>query len=146
MVVVNPFGPHHCATCLGFIYAANTNSRGASKTRVITIFRSAVLAGSFFFSFIFPPVVSYEFAQSERQPFVTNASRRSRVSFQPSSIPARCCTAPAVDFTTLTCNVIKVLPPCSAKVTVFRFSKSGFPYLSIATLVKRSEERRVGKE
>src|SRR6266436_2463034 len=43
MVFVKPIGPHHCATCLGSVHALNTSSRGASKTRVRTISRSAVL-------------------------------------------------------------------------------------------------------
>src|ERR1043165_6642689 len=34
VVVVNPFGPHHCARCFGSVNAENTRSRGASKTRV----------------------------------------------------------------------------------------------------------------
>src|SRR5690349_10216433 len=34
---VKPFGPHHCFTYLGSVHAFQTNSRGASKTRVITI-------------------------------------------------------------------------------------------------------------
>src|SRR5450755_1469119 len=33
--LVKPFGPHHCATCLGSVQALNTSSLGASKTRVI---------------------------------------------------------------------------------------------------------------
>src|SRR5262245_61837876 len=37
VVVVKPFGPHHCAKCLGSVQAWNTRSRGASKTRVATI-------------------------------------------------------------------------------------------------------------
>src|ERR1700739_797006 len=34
---VNPFGPHHCITYFGSVQAFQTNSRGASKTLVITI-------------------------------------------------------------------------------------------------------------
>src|ERR1700679_695174 len=40
---VKPLGPHHCITYLGSVHAFQTNSRGASKTRVITI-RSTSLA------------------------------------------------------------------------------------------------------
>src|SRR6201988_3104783 len=40
---VNPFGPHHCITYFGSVPAFQTNSRGASKTLVITI-RSVWLA------------------------------------------------------------------------------------------------------
>src|SRR5258708_17075318 len=39
MVVVNPRGPPHCATCSGSVQASQTRSRGASNTRVITISR-----------------------------------------------------------------------------------------------------------
>src|SRR3954469_13842430 len=35
--VVKPFGPHHCITYFGSVHAFQTNSRGASKTLVITI-------------------------------------------------------------------------------------------------------------
>src|SRR5580698_8898267 len=34
---VKPFGPHHCITYFGSVHAFQTSSRGASKTRVITI-------------------------------------------------------------------------------------------------------------
>src|SRR5467141_2444871 len=34
---VKPFGPHHCITYCGSVHAFQTNARGASKTRVITI-------------------------------------------------------------------------------------------------------------
>src|SRR6202789_85370 len=34
---VKPFGPHHCITYFGSVHAFQTNSRGASKTRVIRI-------------------------------------------------------------------------------------------------------------
>src|ERR1700739_3790486 len=34
---VKPFGPHHCITYFGSVHAFQTNSRGASKTRVTTI-------------------------------------------------------------------------------------------------------------
>src|ERR1700735_2205819 len=33
---VKPFGPHHCITYFGSVHAFQTNSRGASKTRVTT--------------------------------------------------------------------------------------------------------------
>src|SRR5580692_522679 len=35
--MVKPFGPHHCITYFGSVHAFQTNSRGASKTLVITI-------------------------------------------------------------------------------------------------------------
>src|SRR5579872_2458944 len=34
---VKPLGPHHCITYFGSVHAFQTNSRGASKTRVKTI-------------------------------------------------------------------------------------------------------------
>src|SRR5580692_359894 len=34
---VKPLGPHHCITYFGSVHAFQTNSRGASKTLVITI-------------------------------------------------------------------------------------------------------------
>src|SRR5471030_393303 len=42
MVVVKPFGPHQCFKCAGFVQASKTSARGGSKTRVVTISRSAV--------------------------------------------------------------------------------------------------------
>src|SRR5579862_6388738 len=39
---VKPFGPHHCITYFGSVHAFQTNSRGASKTRV-TVIRSVSL-------------------------------------------------------------------------------------------------------
>src|SRR5580700_2294579 len=46
MVVVNPCGPHHCTRCFGLVQASNTNSRGASKTRVKISSRSLALAAA----------------------------------------------------------------------------------------------------
>src|SRR4029077_12653679 len=34
--LVNPWGPHHRATCFGSVHTLNTSSRGASNTRVST--------------------------------------------------------------------------------------------------------------
>src|SRR6202042_143167 len=34
---LKPFGPHHCIAYFGSVQAFQTNSRGASKTRVIVI-------------------------------------------------------------------------------------------------------------
>src|SRR5580658_11119538 len=42
VVVVNPFGPHHCVRCLGSVNAAKTSSRGASNSRTPTIDRASV--------------------------------------------------------------------------------------------------------
>src|SRR6476661_3694658 len=46
---VKPFGPHHCITYFGSVHAFQTNSRGASKTLVITI-RSISLTAFFVIS------------------------------------------------------------------------------------------------
>src|SRR5580658_9848554 len=46
MVVEKPFGPHHCATCLGSVHTAKTSSRGASKTRLKTSSRSSVFVAA----------------------------------------------------------------------------------------------------
>src|SRR5271163_1842054 len=46
---VKPVGPHHCNTYFGSVHAFQTNSRGASKTLVITI-RSVSLIVSFVIS------------------------------------------------------------------------------------------------
>src|ERR1700722_4113112 len=40
IVVVNPFGPHHCTMCLGSVHSFHTSSRGASYMRVAEISRS----------------------------------------------------------------------------------------------------------
>src|SRR6202451_1824793 len=34
VVVVKPFGPHHCARCFASVHAANTSSRGAPNSRM----------------------------------------------------------------------------------------------------------------
>src|SRR3984885_4383985 len=40
---VKPFGPHHCITYFGSVQAFQTNSRGASKTLVMTIRSGSLL-------------------------------------------------------------------------------------------------------
>src|SRR5271154_66068 len=57
IVVVKPRGPHQFTTCLGFVIASQTSSRGASNSRVMTISRSAVFSVGLFFGavmFLFP--------------------------------------------------------------------------------------------
>src|SRR3984885_7645813 len=44
--VGKPFGPHHCITYFGSVHAFQTNSRGASKTLVITIRSVSLTVGS----------------------------------------------------------------------------------------------------
>jgi hypothetical protein len=41
VVVVNPFGPHHCARCFASVQTENTNSRGASNSRIPMIERGS---------------------------------------------------------------------------------------------------------
>src|SRR5580692_7808653 len=41
VVVVKPFGPHHCARCFASVHSENTNSRGASNSRMPTIERGS---------------------------------------------------------------------------------------------------------
>src|SRR5580704_3290317 len=41
VVVVKPFGPHHCARCFGSVQAEKTSSRGASNSRVPMIERGS---------------------------------------------------------------------------------------------------------
>src|SRR5262245_18776974 len=40
MVVLKPFGPHHCCTCSGSVQAFQTRARGALIARCVTISRS----------------------------------------------------------------------------------------------------------
>src|ERR1700734_745193 len=49
IVVVKPRGPHQFTTCFGLVIASQTSSRGALKSRVMTISRSAVSLGGLFF-------------------------------------------------------------------------------------------------
>jgi hypothetical protein len=60
MVLVNPRGPHHRATCSGWVHIRKTSSRGASKTRVAVISRSEVLAGLLLLAFSGLLLVAYE--------------------------------------------------------------------------------------
>src|SRR5258708_21514477 len=50
---VKPFDPHHCITYFGSVHAFQTNSRGASKTLLITI-RSVSLTRFFVISDLRP--------------------------------------------------------------------------------------------
>src|SRR5215472_12698792 len=42
VVVVKPFGPHHCPRCTGLENAENTSARGASKVRTKIIERASI--------------------------------------------------------------------------------------------------------
>src|SRR5580698_10625489 len=54
VVVVKPFGPHHCERCLGSVHAANTSSRGASNSRTPMIDRGSVSRSSLLVAAMFP--------------------------------------------------------------------------------------------
>src|SRR5271163_251353 len=41
VVVVKPFGPHHCARCFGSVHIEKTSSRGASNSRTPMIERES---------------------------------------------------------------------------------------------------------
>src|SRR5579862_2382220 len=53
VVVEKPFGPHHCARCLGSVKAAYTRSRGASNSRTPIIPRGSVLRSTLLFAAMF---------------------------------------------------------------------------------------------
>src|SRR5690348_7557987 len=42
VVVVKPFGPHHCPRCTGLENAENTSARGASNVRTKMIERASI--------------------------------------------------------------------------------------------------------
>src|ERR1700734_2650631 len=42
VVVVKPFGPHHCARCFASVQTENTSSRGASNSRMPMIERGSL--------------------------------------------------------------------------------------------------------
>src|SRR5271168_3483956 len=41
VVVVKPYGPHHCARCFGSLHIEKTSSRGASNSRTAMIERES---------------------------------------------------------------------------------------------------------
>src|SRR5580700_7882284 len=53
VVVVKPFGPHHCARCFGSVHAANTSSRGASNSRMPMIARGSLCRSRLLFTAMF---------------------------------------------------------------------------------------------
>src|SRR3984957_20195762 len=53
VVVVKPFGPHHCARCFGSVHAANTSSRGASNSRMPMIARGSLCKSRLFVAAMF---------------------------------------------------------------------------------------------
>src|SRR4051794_15330499 len=50
VVVVKPFGPHHCARWFGSVQVENTSARGASNTWVAMIDFGSVVRSSLLFS------------------------------------------------------------------------------------------------
>src|SRR6266545_6909511 len=120
MVFVKPFGPHHCATCLGSVHASNTRSRGASMTRVVTISGSAVFVASLWLSFklLLPPRYS---------------ARRSKLSDTPDSIPVLSAASRASFDGSRTVCVIVVLPSSSERIRVLRVSGQSPPHDSVET-------------
>src|SRR6476646_511369 len=50
VVVVNEFGPRHCAGCFGSVLTENTRARGASSTRVPMIERGSCSRSMLFFT------------------------------------------------------------------------------------------------
>src|ERR1700732_1551200 len=53
VVVVKPFGPHHCARCSGLVHTEKTNSRGASNSRMPMIERGSVSKSRLFLAAMF---------------------------------------------------------------------------------------------
>src|SRR5579863_8072936 len=53
VVIVKPFGPHHCARCLGSVHTEKTRSRGASNSRMPMIERGSVSSSRLFFAATF---------------------------------------------------------------------------------------------
>src|SRR5271163_2433847 len=54
VVVVKPFGPHHCARCFGSVHTEKTRSRGASNSRTAMIERESASS-----SMLFPAVIVF---------------------------------------------------------------------------------------
>src|SRR6185312_8251157 len=69
VVVVKPFGPHHCARCSGLVNAENTSARDASKMRMPLMTFGSLSRSRLFLSAIFPLlarrlfVLALQFAQ-----------------------------------------------------------------------------------
>src|ERR1700680_2212860 len=53
VVVVKPFGPHHCARCFGSVHAAKTSSRSASNSRMPMIERGSLCKSRLLFTAMF---------------------------------------------------------------------------------------------
>jgi hypothetical protein len=63
------------------------------------------------------------FSGSDPRGVANCAARRSRLWFRPAFIPVRYGVALLVLWTTRTCNVCVLLPPCAARVTAFSLLK-----------------------
>src|SRR5579883_2957618 len=53
VVVVNPFGPHHCAKCRASVHTENTSSRGASNSRMPMMERGSLSRSRLFLAAMF---------------------------------------------------------------------------------------------
>src|SRR5579864_6251664 len=53
VVVVKPFGPHHCARCFGSVQTENTSSRGAANSRMPMIERGSLCRSRLFVAAMF---------------------------------------------------------------------------------------------
>src|SRR5277367_4926759 len=53
VVVLKPFGPHHCARCSELVQAEKTSSRGASNSRTPMIERASLSRSRLFFTAMF---------------------------------------------------------------------------------------------
>src|SRR6202044_2711795 len=53
VVVVKPFGPHHCARCFASVHTENISSRGASNSRMPMIERGSLCRSRLFAAAMF---------------------------------------------------------------------------------------------
>src|ERR1700680_3375535 len=53
VVVVKPFGPHHCGRCSGLVHTEKTSSRGASNSRMPMIERGSLSRSRLFLAAMF---------------------------------------------------------------------------------------------
>src|SRR5487761_956355 len=67
VVVVKPFGPHHCAKCSGLENAENTSARGASKVRTKIIERASIASRLSLFAAT-PLLLALQFLQIRVEP------------------------------------------------------------------------------
>src|SRR5271155_5199905 len=63
IVMLKPSGPHQFTRCVGLVIACHTSSRGASRIRVKTISRSAVLSAGLLFVSAMMLLLFFQFLQ-----------------------------------------------------------------------------------